>query len=625
MHMPERQQMPSVPIVQILQDTDGFMWYATDGEGLYCDDGYETCIYGVDDTQNEKLPDAHITALALDRQGRIWFGTNNGAYILNRSDGTIRLLEDTEGEKVNCIFQRKNGEIWIGLLGVALRYTDADEFINSYPLTYEGMPATALSMVEDAMHHLCISFEEGILCAFDDIRDEMLLVDWPFSKAPSAMAMDSRHHCLWIGTWGLGIVKFDAQNAFTRQFDTLAGEGVDSEQSFIYDIKYDKANSLLWATTQKGLYAYQISDGELCPMDSGVYLPKETEKTTTDTIPKHLAIDRLGRVWFIDEFGKINIVAESSTADKIAKNSIKAIPTVVKVSFDEIEKKSPKDRVEIPSGTRKVTVYLSTFDFVNTASICYSYRLKGTDEWTDLKTGDNRVELNGPFEAGSYVLLVRVGDGKGTWSKENVCITLQVGGGSWASLNLFLLLLALLLTVAISYIGIRYRHLIWKKGLKSLREETERSTEPKELATSTISEQIGPSPSIQPTEQASNLPTSEQKPPRNREAKDKLFLRQLNKILNKHIAETDFNVEKVSAEMNISRMSLYRHVQALTEMNPAEYFRHVRLERAADLLRTTNLPIATISARTGFATPRTFSKSFKEKYGLSPSEFREKI
>ena len=53
-----------------------------------------------------------------------------------------------------------------------------------------------------------------------------------------------------------------------------------------------------------------------------------------------------------------------------------------------------------------------------------------------------------------------------------------------------------------------------------------------------------------------------------------------------------------------------------------EYIRNLRLERAAELLRTTQLPIAEISIRTGFATSRYFSKCFRDKYGMLPSEFR---
>ena len=53
-----------------------------------------------------------------------------------------------------------------------------------------------------------------------------------------------------------------------------------------------------------------------------------------------------------------------------------------------------------------------------------------------------------------------------------------------------------------------------------------------------------------------------------------------------------------------------------------EYIRNLRLERAAELLRTTPLSIADISTRTGFATPRYFSKCFRDKFGMLPSDFR---
>ena len=627
--LPNREQMSDSAVVQILQDPDGMMWYATHGDGIYSDDGYETTRYGAGNGRSDALPDAHVGCMTLDRSGNIWFGTHSGAYVLNRCDGSFTLLTDTEGESVHCIFQRKNGEMWVALLGVALRYTAEGSFVNSYPLTYEGMPATALCMVEDARNHLCISFEEGILCAFDDAHDEMLLVDWPFSKAPSAMAMDTKHHCLWIGTLGLGIVKFDAQNNFIRQFDSLAGEGIDSDKSFVFDILFDKTNSIVWATTSEGLFAYSVVDGELVPMESDAFRTMHSNVSAEDTIPHHLSIDRDGRLWFTDGIGKICVLSQPRSSDEIVQNGRFAVPVAVKVVFDEIEEYCPNKQVKIPAGTRKAIVYLSTFDFLSVSSIRFSYRLKGTETWTDLEPGTNRVELNGPFDAGSYVLLVRVSDGKGKWGEEMVCLTLNVEGAWWKQINLFLLLLALFLLAAVVYVVVRF---VVRPKLDA-QKETETSVvvphpEIKKREETPVPQKqpLASVPPIQPLATASpKQPQTSvpQKQPRSRETEDKMFLRQLNKLMNKHLAETDYNVEKLSTEMQMSRMSLYRRVQSLTGLNPAEYFRQRRLERAAELLETTSQPVAAISARTGFATPRTFSKSFKEKYGLSPSEFRD--
>ena len=57
-------------------------------------------------------------------------------------------------------------------------------------------------------------------------------------------------------------------------------------------------------------------------------------------------------------------------------------------------------------------------------------------------------------------------------------------------------------------------------------------------------------------------------------------------------------------------------------ISPADFIRNVRLKHAAELLTSTKLPIAEISERVGFNSPRIFSSNFKKMFGVLPSEYR---
>ena len=58
-------------------------------------------------------------------------------------------------------------------------------------------------------------------------------------------------------------------------------------------------------------------------------------------------------------------------------------------------------------------------------------------------------------------------------------------------------------------------------------------------------------------------------------------------------------------------------------MSPQEYLMKVRMRHARELLKDTDLPIRVIAASVGYENALTFSKIFKQKYGLSPAAFRK--
>ena len=103
---------------------------------------------------------------------------------------------------------------------------------------------------------------------------------------------------------------------------------------------------------------------------------------------------------------------------------------------------------------------------------------------------------------------------------------------------------------------------------------------------------------------------------------DEDFLRRAAETVEKNLDNADYSVEQFSADMCMSRMNLYRKLQTLTAQKPSEFVRDIRLQRAAELLRNADLSLAEVVDRVGFGTPRYFSKCFKEKYGLSPSQYR---
>jgi len=95
------------------------------------------------------------------------------------------------------------------------------------------------------------------------------------------------------------------------------------------------------------------------------------------------------------------------------------------------------------------------------------------------------------------------------------------------------------------------------------------------------------------------------------------------KILNN--PALDYNLEDLSLESGLSQAKLQDGFKFLYTRTVTEYIRHIRLESARELIRTTDLNISQVVYTIGFTSRSYFSKIFKEKYGTTPNQFKKQI
>ncbi|AEI47618.1 substrate-binding domain-containing protein [Runella slithyformis] len=106
---------------------------------------------------------------------------------------------------------------------------------------------------------------------------------------------------------------------------------------------------------------------------------------------------------------------------------------------------------------------------------------------------------------------------------------------------------------------------------------------------------------------------------------EKRFLNELTARIETHIADSEFSVEKLSTDMGMSRVQLYRKVHALLQMNVNDYITEIRINKAKALLRDTNKSIADVAYETGFNSAAYFTTLFRQKQQQTPSEFRKSV
>lgn len=98
------------------------------------------------------------------------------------------------------------------------------------------------------------------------------------------------------------------------------------------------------------------------------------------------------------------------------------------------------------------------------------------------------------------------------------------------------------------------------------------------------------------------------------------WLRALYTLLENHLDDPSLNVEWLADQLAMSRKTLLRKAQALTQLSPNELIRQYRLRKAATLLRAGH-SVSETAYLTGFETPAYFGQCFKEQYQTTPSEF----
>ncbi len=101
---------------------------------------------------------------------------------------------------------------------------------------------------------------------------------------------------------------------------------------------------------------------------------------------------------------------------------------------------------------------------------------------------------------------------------------------------------------------------------------------------------------------------------------DRVFLEKVREAIEREMGDETFGVETLCAQMAMSERQFRRKLKALTGQAPNQVIRSMRLQRARHLLQQNAATIAEISFIVGFGSPAYFTKSFREEFGVLPSE-----
>ena len=105
---------------------------------------------------------------------------------------------------------------------------------------------------------------------------------------------------------------------------------------------------------------------------------------------------------------------------------------------------------------------------------------------------------------------------------------------------------------------------------------------------------------------------------------DQQLLKNIEQYVMQNMSRGQISLEEMASAMGMGRVPFFHRVRSLTNKTPAEVVRDMRLKHACILLKRTNINMSELATNIGFLTAENFITIFKEKFGMTPLEYRLK-
>lgn len=320
--------------------------------------------------------------------------------------------------------------------------------------------------------------------------------------------------------------------------------------------------------------------------------------------------------------------------------------------------------ISLPHNENSIELWLSDLPYCGEVSVSYAYQLSGIDDDWHLMNSVEEPLVYSSLPTGDYTLTIRTVDQTGSHDSEVFSINISILPpwylSRWAKAVYVMLLLGLLFWLN------RFYH-VRKQLIREQREKQRMLEQSKvrmdfytnlsrnlndklkhmrlplrqleQAGDSTDSHQVTSAVSTQIAQMEQLIhqafdfgldssdkpiipaPQETQEPAAPVSEKDEKLLREITAIIEKNLIDSDFNVTMLQEHVGIGQKLLYRKIKQVTGMTPVEYIRHIRLEKAARLLKEGRFSVSEVMYMVGFTKSGYFSKCFQEAYGMTPSAY----
>jgi ligand-binding sensor domain-containing protein/signal transduction histidine kinase/ActR/RegA family two-component response regulator len=277
-------------VMCILQDREGYMWFGTE-DGLNRYDGYDFKISRPDPDDPYSISGNRIFSLFEDHKGTLWVGTNGGGLVrFDRQTGRYYSFRNDDesqhsisDDNVYTIYEDRSGNLWFGTLGGGLN--------RMVPPNQDGARPTFDKHRHDP--------DDARSLTHDNVR---------------AIFQDE-HGVLWIGTDAGGLDQLlpgehpDSRTAFVHYGEALRTPGEQELPSVMALVEDD--HGVLWIGTDNGLFCFDKERAEITRFDA---VPDDPQSLSHSYVRRILK-DSSGTIWVGTDGGGLNKLIPGATED----------------------------------------------------------------------------------------------------------------------------------------------------------------------------------------------------------------------------------------------------------------------------------------------------------------------
>lgn len=426
-------------VKSIVEDQDGILWIGTYGSGLK--------RFNIERTQFENFErnqiGSEVRVIYESSDKSIWVGTSRGLVHFDKYKGKFTNYKQSNSLNTNglsnnnitAICEDENGNIWVGNISGGVDYFNRStgRFTNYFPDKRSpnilgGKSVTSIQIGNDGS--VWIGTLEGRLLRFvkeTKSFEQISLFAEQNNQQKRAENVVSilcnfidNDGVLWIGSSGLGLIRFEPETNTVQYFNTTTG----LPNNVIYGILQDK-NGNFWLSTNKGISCFNPINNTFKNFDS-----RDGLQSNEFNQGAYFASTR-GELFF----GGINGF-NSFFPDEIKINE--NIPPVYFTSFKVFDKDF--NFQEPLALTKKITLSHSenffSFEFVALNFVApeknkYAYILEAFDKEWHYVTAQQRYASYTNVEPGNYILRVKGSNNDGVWNEAGASLSIIIYPPFW--------------------------------------------------------------------------------------------------------------------------------------------------------------------------------------------------
>lgn len=439
-------QNPSKPVVTILEDRSGLLWFSLYYDGVYTFSRYTNKFLSI---KNDPIAgDPAVNCVMEDRSGNVWMGTKQGLNRWNSQKSVIELFARGKDLDVTSISESER-HFWIGTRSQGLFEFDPNskrwrEFSSNSK--FRNTEITVLS--EDHAGNLWIGTDGLGVFKLDKQTNQLSEILHSAGPIPALMRSvkviyKDRKHRMWIGTLaGLLRCENDSIKLFSHRTNDVTG----LNNPYVYSVLED-TDGELWVGTAGGLNRFNSATGQFIAyrekdgLPNGVICGILEDRDRQLWISTHQGITRFNKntqifrnydiadglqsnlfspgVYFKSHSGKlyfggilgVNVVLPEKIMDNPFQPEIEI--TAVK-KFGRYPARIQHNELILNYNENFITIDFSALDFTAPEKNHYAYQLSGVDpDWVYAKTAEAVYTGLAP---GEYLFRVKGTNHDGIWS-----------------------------------------------------------------------------------------------------------------------------------------------------------------------------------------------------------------